>query len=60
MTAKGKAVQATVELPDDASVGDAMGRLLFLTKMQRRLRRADTGQTVSHAEVKGRVAEWLT
>jgi predicted transcriptional regulator len=36
-----------------------MERLLLLAKIERGLRQADTGQTLSHAEVKERMAKWL-
>ncbi len=36
-----------------------MERLLFLAKIEKGLRQADSGQTVSHAEVKERMAKWL-
>ena len=59
MTTKEKAVQALKELPDDASIEDAMERLLFLAKVEKGLRQAEAGQTVPHAEVKDRMAKWL-
>jgi predicted transcriptional regulator len=36
-----------------------MERLLFLAKIERGLKQADEGQTVTHVEVKERIAEWL-
>ena len=51
-----KAVQA---LPDDASVEDAMERLLFLAKIEKGLQQADAGKTVSHDQVKEKMAKWL-
>jgi predicted transcriptional regulator len=59
MTTKEKVLQAVRDLPDEASVEDAMERLLLLAKIERGLRQADTGQTLSHAEVKERMAKWL-
>jgi predicted transcriptional regulator len=59
MTTKEKAIRAVQELPDDASLEDVMERLLFLAKIERGLRQADAGQTVSHAEVKDRMGKWL-
>jgi predicted transcriptional regulator len=59
MTAKEKIIEAVEDLPDDASIEDAMERLLFLAKVERGLRQADAGKTISHMEVRERMAEWL-
>ena len=59
MTTKEKVLQAVNNLPDDASIEDAMDRLLFLAKIERGLQQADAGQTISHSEVKERMAKWL-
>ena len=59
MTTKGKVLQAIQELPDSASIEDAMERLLFLSKIERGLEQADTGKTVSHRQVRQRMAKWL-
>ena len=59
MTIKEKVIQAVRDLPDDASIEDAMERLLFLAKIERGLQQADAGQTISHAQVKERMAKWL-
>ena len=59
MTAKQKVMQAMEALPDDASIEDAMERLLFLAKIERGIQQADAGQTISHDQVKERMAKWL-
>ena len=59
MTSKEKVLHAVQGLPEDASIEDAMERLLFLAKMERGLEQADAGQTLSHAEVKEKMAKWL-
>jgi predicted transcriptional regulator len=59
MTAKERVLQAVNNLPDDASIEDAMDRLLLLAKVERGLQQADSGQTMSHSEVKERMAKWL-
>jgi predicted transcriptional regulator len=46
-------------LPDYASIEDAMDRLLSLAKIERGLRQADAGQTIAHSEVKQRLAKGL-
>ena len=59
MTIKEKVLQAVQDLPDDASIEDAMERLLFLAKIEKGLQQADAGQTISHAQVKENMAKWL-
>lgn len=43
-------MDAVRDLPDDATVEDAMERLYFLAKIEKGLRQAEAGQTVSHQE----------
>jgi len=59
MTTKQKFLQALQDLPDDASIEDAMERLLFLAKIERGLQQADAGQTIPHAQAKEKMAKWL-
>jgi predicted transcriptional regulator len=59
MTNKEKMIDAMQDLPDDASIEDAMERLLFLAKIERGLKQADAGRTISHEAVKERMAKWL-
>ena len=51
---KNEIIQAIQELPDDATLEDAMERLYVLAKIERGLAQADAGETISHAEVKAR------
>ena len=48
-------IDAVRDLPDDATVEDAMDRLYFLAKVEEGLRQADAAQTVSHEEAKQRI-----
>jgi len=59
MTAKEKIIQAVEKLPANATIEDAMERLLFLAKVERGLKQADAGETISHMEVKERMSKWL-
>lgn len=52
---KDRVLEAVRDLPDDATVEDAMDRLYFLAKIEEGLRQADEGQTVSHEEAKRRI-----
>jgi hypothetical protein len=59
MKAKEKVLQAVQNLPEDASIEDAMEHLLFLSKIERGIREADQRQTIPHSQVKERMAKWL-
>ena len=59
MTTKERVMQAVQSLPDDASIEDAMERLVLLAKIDKGLQQADAGQTISHSQVKERTAKWL-
>jgi predicted transcriptional regulator len=51
---KSEMVRAIQDLPEDATVEDAMERLYFLAKIERGLEQSDSGETISHAEIKAR------
>ena len=59
MTSKELVFQVAQDLPDDASIEDAMERLLFLAKIEKGLQQADAGETIPHAHVKDKMAKWL-
>jgi predicted transcriptional regulator len=51
-----KLLKETLEkLPDDATVEEAMERLLFLAQIEQGLADADAGRTISHEEVRARL-----
>jgi hypothetical protein len=50
---KSEIVRAIQELPEDATVEDAMERLYFLAKIERGLEQSE-GETISHEEIKAR------
>ena len=52
---KERVIEAVRELPDDATVEDAMERLYVLAKIQKGLEQAEAGQTVTHEEAKRRI-----
>jgi len=52
---KERVLDAVRELPDDATVEDAMERLYFLAKVEKGLQQAEAGKTVSHEEAKRRL-----
>ncbi len=50
---KSDIVRVIQDLPEDATVEDAMERLYFLAKVERGLEQSE-GETISHEEVKAR------
>lgn len=53
--AKARVLDAVRDLPEDATVEDAMERLYFLSKIEEGERQADAGQTMTQEEAKRRV-----
>jgi hypothetical protein len=54
-TAKQKVLEAIEKLPADATLEDAIERLVFLAKIERGLGELDAGKGVGHAEAKRRL-----
>jgi hypothetical protein len=54
-TAKQQALEAVQNLPENASLEDAIDRLLFLSKVRRGLEQVQTQQVVPHDEAKARI-----
>ena len=54
-TAKQKVLEAMEKLPPDATVEDAIERLVLLAKIERGLAELDAGQGVEHSEAKRRL-----
>jgi hypothetical protein len=59
MTTKEMVLQALADLPDDATIEDAIERLYFLAKLRRRLDELDTVEKYTQDEAKARMARWL-
>jgi predicted transcriptional regulator len=59
MTEKEKVLQAVRDMPDDASIEDAMERLLFLAKIEKGILQADAGKTIPQEDVTERMKKWL-
>ncbi|MGH9875493.1 MAG: hypothetical protein ACRD9S_23810 [Pyrinomonadaceae bacterium] len=51
---KSEIVRAIQDLPEDATVEDAMERLYFLAKIERGLEQSESDETLSHEEIKAR------
>ena len=59
METKQQILKVIEELPDDATVEEAIDRLYLLYKIERGLRQADGGELVSQEEARQRMAKWL-
>ncbi len=59
MEIKQQILKTIEELPDDASVEDAIDRLYLLYKIEKGLRQADRGELISQEEARQRMARWL-
>jgi predicted transcriptional regulator len=59
MTTKQMVLRSVRHLPEDASIEDAMERLLLLAKIEKGIQQADAGKTLSHDQVKERMRKWL-
>ncbi len=51
---KEEIIRLVQELPEDATVEDAIERLYFLAKIERGLEQSEAGNTISHDEIKAR------
>lgn len=59
MTMKDQVLKAVQELPQDASIEDAMERLYLLYKVEQGIKHADAGQKVSQEEAKKALSSLL-
>ena len=59
LTEKELILKALSDLPDDASIDDAMERLYVLYKVERGLEDARAGNKVSQEEARRLMAKWL-
>ena len=59
MTTKDKILHVVEDLPADASVEEAIERLVFLAKVKKGMAQADADETIAHEEVKKRMHKWL-
>jgi len=56
---KQQILKAIEDLPDDASVEDALDRIYLLYKIERGLGQADRGELITQEEARQRMAKWL-
>ena len=58
-TLKAKMERLIHNLPEEASIEEAMEKLYILYKIEKGIQQADAGMTVSHEEARKRLDEWL-
>ena len=59
MLAKEQAIKAIKDLPQNASIEDAMEKLYLMFKIDRGIKQANAGQKMSQKEAKKRMEKWL-
>jgi hypothetical protein len=59
MITKQEMAKAIAELPDDATLDDAIDKLLLLTKIERARAQVAAGETLTKAEARARLSKWL-
>ncbi|GFP18878.1 hypothetical protein HKBW3S42_00180 [Candidatus Hakubella thermalkaliphila] len=59
MVVKDQILKVIQELPQDATVEDAMERLYLLYKVERGIEQAEAGQKITQEEARKRMAKWL-
>ena len=60
MTQKEIVLETVRELPDNANFREIADRIQFLAGIQEGLNQLDSGERISHEEVKRELASWLT
>ncbi len=59
MTTKEEILELMERLPDDATIEDAIEKLIVLYKIQHGLAQLDSGEGIPHEEAKRRIRQWL-
>ncbi len=59
MTSKEEIPELMEGLPDDATIEDAIERLIILYKIQHGLQQLDNGEGIPHEDAKRRIRQWL-
>ena len=58
MTAKDEILELMEQLPNDATLEDAIERLIILYKVRQGLEQLDNGEGISHEGAKRRIRQW--
>ncbi len=59
MTAKEEILELMEQLPDDATIEEAIEKLIVMYKIQQGLEQLDRGEGIPHEEAKRRIRQWL-
>ena len=59
MTPKEKIIKAVQGLPEDASLEDAMERLLFLAETENGLQKSDPRKAYPHEKIRHEMKRWV-
>ncbi|HZA25755.1 MAG TPA: hypothetical protein VFA32_24695 [Dehalococcoidia bacterium] len=59
MTTKEQILKIVQELPEDATIEEAIDQLYLWLKIQKAEAQVRSGQVVSHEEARKRIAQWL-
>ena len=59
MTVKEQMLKIVQDLPEDATIEEAIDRLYLWAKVQKAEAQVRSGQVISHEEAKERMAKWL-
>ena len=59
MTVKEEILELMEQLPDDATIEDAIERLIVLYKIQQGLEQLDKGEGIHQEEARKRIRQWL-
>lgn len=53
-----RVIETIKELPTEFDLETVIERLIFIDKVEKGLKQAEEGRTISHEEVKNRVSKW--
>jgi len=53
-----RVIETIKELPNEFDLETVIERLIFIDKVEKGLKQAEEGKTISHEEVKNRVSKW--
>jgi predicted transcriptional regulator len=59
MATKAEIMKALEDLPEDATIDDAVERLVFMIAVEHGLAQAETGELIPHSEIVQLVKTWL-
>lgn len=59
MTVKEEILELMEQLPEDATIEDAIERLIILYKIQQGLEQLDKGEGIHQEEARKRIRQWL-